>query len=75
MNCCELKFYNKEFLLTKEYWQKLKERESKLAEKCSKKQAIHHVLITTFGIKKNEYSSFFKKVIALDDFFWTRRKI
>ena len=67
VNCCEIKFSGEEYVLSKEYWEKLRAREGMLATKLKKRQAIDHVLIAPFGLKKNKYSSFFRKVITLKD--------
>ena len=38
-------------------------------EYLAKKHVIHPTLVTTFGLKRNEYSDVFNKVITLDDLF------
>lgn len=69
VNCCEIKFYNKEFTVNKSYYRTLLNRQDILREELSPKQAIHNTLITTFGLKYNEYSGIFSNVITLDDLF------
>ncbi len=69
MNMCEIKFYNSEFTVTKSYYEKLKEREVILADYIPKRMAIHTTLVTTFGLKYNNYSSVFSNTITLDDLF------
>ena len=54
INMCELKFYSGESLFQKE---------------VSPKTVIRSTLITTFGLKKNEYSNVFSNVILMDDLF------
>lgn len=45
-------------------------RTSMLLEKINnKKKVINNTLITTFGIKNNEYSNVFNNVITLEDLF------
>ena len=44
-------------------------RQNSLAEHISKKKAIHSTLITTYGLKYNEYSGDFQQVVTLDDLF------
>jgi hypothetical protein len=40
-----------------------------LLEEISPKQAVYSTLITTYGLKQNEYAGAFLKVITLDDLF------
>ena len=69
INVCEMKFYSDLFKLDKENYLKINRRANSIMEKASKKASIRNVLITTFGINKNEYSSVFTNVITLDDLF------
>lgn len=39
------------------------------SEMFKHKRGIASVLITTYGLKKNEYSSRFQKVLTLEDLF------
>ena len=66
---CEMKFYNEEFSVSKSYHSILMHRQNSLAEHISKKKAIHSTLITTYGLKYNEYSGDFQQVVTLDDLF------
>lgn len=69
VNMCEMKFYGGEFTVDKNYDQILRNRMLLLGKEISPKMAIHSVLITTFGLKYNEYSGDFVKVITMDDLF------
>ena len=69
VNMCELKFYNSEFTVDKSYYSKLKEREVILSGFIPKRMATHTTLITTFGLKYNNYSSVFTNTITLEDLF------
>ncbi len=69
INMCEMKFYNEEFSVSKSYHSVLMHRQNSLAEHISKKKAIHSTLITTYGLKYNEYSGDFQQVVTLDDLF------
>lgn len=68
INVCELKFYNQEFTVSKEYYKTLLAREDSINSQ-NKIAIVHNTLITTFGIVKNEYSSIFSDVITLADLF------
>ena len=69
VNMCEIKFYSDEFVVKEDYDRLLRSRRSILAEKIKKKYVIHSTLISTYGIKNNEYRWSFDSVITLDDLF------
>lgn len=69
VNMCEIKFYSNEFSVDKDYHKVLLNREELLSKELSPKKMIHKTLITTVGLKYNEYSSDFDNVIILDDLF------
>ena len=69
INMCELKFYNTTFIVNKSYYEKLKEREVILSAYIPKRMAIHTTLVTTFGLKYNNYSSVFSNTISMQDLF------
>lgn len=69
VNMCEIKFYGDEFVVNKSYDKTIRSRISLLSQEISPKMAIHSTLITTFGLKYNEYSGDFVNVIDLDALF------
>ncbi|MDD5973873.1 MAG: ATP-binding protein [Spirochaetales bacterium] len=69
VNMCEIKFYSSEFSVDKNYDKVLRNRVLLLSSKLSRKMSISSVLITTFGLKYNEYSGDFDNVILIDDLF------
>ena len=66
---CEIKFYNDEFAVDKDYHFALVRRRNLLLEKVPKRAAIHNTLITTYGLKRNEYYSDFVQTITINDLF------
>ena len=44
-------------------------RQEILSRKISPKTAIYQTLISTFGLKQNEYSGIFTQVVTMDDLF------
>ena len=66
---CEMKFYNEPFTVNKDFHLKLMHRANLLAEMLPKHTSIHHVLVSTYGIRDNEYSGDFQSVIQIDDLF------
>lgn len=69
INMCEMKFYGEEFTVNKSYYQKLSQRQKLLSEQLKKRQVIHSTLVTTYGLKYNEYSGAFQRVIKMDALF------
>ena len=73
INMCEIKFYSGDFVVNKSYYNTLLQRQEVLAKEVSRKKVVHNTLITTNGIKRNEYSSIFTNVVTLDDLFRKNR--
>ena len=69
VNMCELKFYSDEFCVSGDYYRTLLRRQGILSGEVSKKTSVHSTLITTFGLKRNDYSGIFTNVLTLDDLF------
>ena len=69
VNMCEVKFYNDEFAISKDYHITLTRRRNLLQEKIPKRAVIHNTLITTYGLKHNEYYNDFVQTITLDNLF------
>ena len=69
VNLCEMKFYSDEFANNKEGHLSLVRKEDALSGFLKKKQIIRNTLITTYGLKYNEYSSDYISVITMDDLF------
>ena len=69
VNMCEMKYYGEEFMVDKDYDSILRHRKNLLYEIIPKKNAVHNTLITTFGIRNNEYRWSFDNVITMDDLF------
>lgn len=69
INMCECKFYSDVFTVDELYFRKILRRAETLLEKASPKIAIYSTLITTFGLKHNEYKDAFISVVTLDDLF------
>ena len=69
INMCEIKFLSEDFTVDKSYYRVLLSRPERLRELISPKISIYNTLITTFGLKQNEYSGGFANVVILDDLF------
>ena len=69
ISLCEMKFYNKEFVVDKEYHFSIMNKVEQLQKFNKHKFDIVPTLITTFGLEKNSYFDDFGVVITLDDLF------
>ena len=69
VNDCEIKFYSSELSVDKSYDLVLRNRMAILARYLSPKVTIYNTLITTYGLKRNEYSGIFNQVVTMDDLF------
>ena len=69
VNMCEIKFYSDEFVVDKNYDLILRNRASLLRNHIPKKCGIHNTIITTFGVKSNEYKWDFQNILTIDDLF------
>lgn len=69
INMCEIKFTSDDFTVDKNYYRVLLSRPNQIRKLVSPKISILSTLITTFGLKQNEYSSAFTNVVTMDDLF------
>lgn len=69
VNMCEIKFYGNEFTVDKQYDLVLRNRVSALSKLIGPKCTIQNTLISTFGVKANQYAWTFDNVITLRDLF------
>ena len=69
VNMCEMKFYNEEFTVNKQYHSVLVHRQNVLSGMIARRKTIHSTLITTYGLTHNEYSGDFQQVITIDALF------
>jgi AAA+ ATPase superfamily predicted ATPase len=70
INIFEIKFYNREFILSKDYAEKLKTKLDRFEEVSKTRKQLFLTLITTFGLKHNQHSlGLVNQVLTLDDLF------
>ena len=75
IDVCEMKYCQSEFVLTDKYEKHLRERNATFAHFTKAKEALHTVLITTYGLKQNQYSSSVDAVVTMEDLFATPSNI
>ena len=69
IDICEMKYCQSEYVLTEKYEQHLRERSAAFVHFTKAKEALHTVLITTYGLKSNLYSGSINAVVTMDDLF------
>lgn len=69
IDVCEMKFCQSEYVITAEYEKKIRERNYAFVHFTKTKDAIHNVLITTYGLKENQHSGIVCSTVTMDDLF------
>lgn len=69
VNLCEMKFLKDKYTITKSYDEKLRSRTQMLIDRLPKRTTVHLTLITSYGLKYNEYSGEIQKLLTLDSLF------
>jgi AAA+ ATPase superfamily predicted ATPase len=69
VNLCEMKFLKDKFTINKSYDEKLRSRTQMLIDRLPKRAIVHLTLITSYGLKYNEYSGEIQKLLTLDSLF------
>jgi hypothetical protein len=57
INLCEMKFYNTAFAIDKKYYLNLKNKIDEFQKETTTRKNLHMLMLTTYGLKPNEYSS------------------
>ena len=73
INICEAKFSINEFQIDKDYDQRLRNKIAVFRQETRCKKTLQLTMITTFGVRKNKYSSIVTSEVLLDDLFETVR--
>ena len=71
INLCEIKYTTKEFVITKSYNENLLNKRNVFIEETNTNKSVHITMITTYGIKHNEYRSNIQSEVRLDDLFFS----
>jgi AAA+ ATPase superfamily predicted ATPase len=69
INLVEIKFSHKEFVITKDYEENLRNKIFTFKEETDTRKAVHLLMLTTWGVKKNKYSEIIQKELIIDDLF------
>lgn len=69
IDVCEIKYCQSLYTLTGEYEKKIRERNETFVHFTKTRDAIHNILITTYGLRENMYSGSFYATVTMDDLF------
>ena len=69
VNVCEIKFYTDDFTIDKSYDATLRRKMQSFVEQTKLRKNPHLTLITTYGLRENQYSNRVQKVITMDELF------
>lgn len=69
VNICEMKYSNAEYTITKAYDQELREKVQAFIEETHSRKTPHLTMVTTYGLKSNEYSNRIQRSLKLDCLF------
>lgn len=69
INVCEMKFYDDDFAITAKYDKELRHKLAMLREETGSRKSLHLTIVTTYGLRMNEYAGRVQNVITMDDLF------
>lgn len=69
INICEMKFSINEYIIDKSYDSALRNKLDTFRRMTDCKKSLQTTMITTYGVKKNKYSSLIQSHVVLDDLF------
>ena len=75
INVCEMKYCQSEFVVSGEYAENLRQRNSTFAHFTKAKDALHTVLVTTYGLCPNLHSGCIYSTVTTDELFSESAKV
>jgi hypothetical protein len=70
INLCEMKYASSEYIIDKTTDLNLRNKRSAFIEETRTRKAAHTTMITTYGLRKNQYQAGIPFEIILDDMFF-----
>ena len=67
IDLCEIKFWSGEYTITKRSAEDLRNKIAAFREDCNPRKATHLVMITTYGVKRNEYYNMIQNEVTMHD--------
>ena len=69
IDLCEVKYSENEYVIDKEYEMKLRDKREIFREQTKTNKTLQIILITTYGIKRNKYTTTISGQVVMDDLF------
>lgn len=69
IDVCEMKYCQSLYTVTGDYENRIRERNETFVHFTKTKDAIHNILITTYGLRENLHSGIFYSTVTMDDLF------
>jgi AAA+ ATPase superfamily predicted ATPase len=69
INLCEMKYANTEFVIDKKYDEILRNKRGSFKEESKSRKAVHFTMVTTYGVKHNEYWGNIQSEVVMNDLF------
>lgn len=69
INLCEVKYANTEFSIDRKYDEILRNKREAFVRETKTRKTVHLTMITTYGVKRNEYSGLVQSEVKMDDLF------
>ena len=75
INLCEMKFAVNEFVIDKKQDEALRHKKSAFINESKTRKGVHITMVTTYGVKRNEYWHNIQSEVTMNDLFErTKRK-
>lgn len=69
IDVCEMKYCQSEYVISGDYAEKLRQRNATFAHFTQAKDALHTVLVTTYGLKQNLHSDSIYATVTMNELF------
>lgn len=66
---CEMKYAADHYAISKSYEEELRHKRSAFITETKTRKAVHLTMVTTYGLRRNEYSEGIQREVTLDDLF------
>jgi predicted HNH restriction endonuclease len=69
INLCEMKYAQEQFIIDKKQDENLRNKRAVFKRETKTRKALHLTMITTYGVKHNEYWGNIQSEVMMDDLF------
>ena len=69
INLCEMKFVQEQFVIDKKQDENLRNKRAAFKHETKTRKAVHLTMITTYGVKHNEYRNNIQSEVTMDNLF------